>query len=41
VTVSAIKFVCLSRNDTEATKQQVGENNAALLALGARKPRCK
>ena len=41
MTVSAIRFVCLSRKDTEGTRQQVGENNAALLALGARKPACK
>jgi hypothetical protein len=41
VTLSSIRFVCLSRADTVPTKQQVAENNAALLALGAKKPKCK
>ena len=41
VTVSVIKFVCLSRKDTQPTKVQVGKNNAALVALGAPKPKCK
>lgn len=41
VTLEAIKFVCLSRQDTPRTIGQVAENNAALLALGARKPKCK
>ena len=39
--VETVKFVCLSRKDTLPTIRQVGENNAALLALGAQKPKCK
>lgn len=41
VAVESIKIVCLSRKDTALTKQQVIENNQALRALGAPKPRCK
>jgi hypothetical protein len=41
VAVESIKIVCLSRKDTEGTKRQVGENNAALESLGAPRPRCK
>ena len=41
VTLQSIKFVCLSRKDTDGTKRQVAENNAALLALGAKQRKCK
>ncbi len=41
VTLGAIKIVCLSRKDTQETKEQVSENNAALTALGAPKRDCK
>jgi hypothetical protein len=41
VTTRVIKFVCLSKKDTRLTKEQVAKNNAALLALGGKKPRCK
>jgi hypothetical protein len=41
VTVETIKIVCLSRKDTQLTKEQVVENNAALESLGAPQPNCK
>ena len=41
VTLQSIQFVCLSRKDTDGTKRQVAENNAALLALGAKQRKCK
>lgn len=41
VTLASVKIVCLSHKDTEGTKQQVTENNGALKALGAPRPKCK
>lgn len=41
VTTSVIHFVCLSHKDTPGTIEQVAENNGALKALGAPKPKCK
>lgn len=41
VTLQTIKIVCLSHKDTAGTITQVAENNGALQALGAPKPKCK
>ena len=41
VALESLKIVCLSRKDTKETQLAVGENNAALTALGAPKPECK
>jgi hypothetical protein len=41
VTIESIRIVCLSRKDTDGTKRQVVENNAALESLGAKTPDCK
>lgn len=40
VVTDSVKIVCLSRKDTEGTKRQVAENNAALKSMGARR-KCK
>lgn len=41
VAAKSLRMICLSRKDTEGTKRQVVVDNAAKLALGVKKRKCK
>ena len=41
VVSQSLKVICLSRKDTEGTKRQVVEDNAAKRALGVPARKCK
>lgn len=41
MTLKSIEVICLSRKDTQGTIVKVAQNNAALIELGAPKPKCK